>query len=330
MPPNRLLIKTLPFPLVVSSRHLASRSFSQAYNTLGNNNSLQPSAHLHRSASTMTDNSVPRNPHPDFKAVEASRPEWDTSSKFRFTQTPDPNWKLGDGLNQLADDSNNATGSTCAEQKRHISINPYQEGRPSNANYKLLISGITPRPIGFLSTRSLDGKSTNLAPFSFFNMINYDPPLFVVGFTSGIESAKDTLRNLIDTKECVINVISESFVEAANSTSIDAPYGTSEWDISGLTPDYSCETVSCARVREAVFSVEAKLDMVKEWDSRAKPGTKSGTMAVLEGTHFWVREDATNEDRSLVDPAVSLQNQFEIHPLYNHIFKMTSNFLSCV
>jgi flavin reductase (DIM6/NTAB) family NADH-FMN oxidoreductase RutF len=47
------------------------------------------------------------------------------------------------------------------------------------------------------------GVSRNLAPFSFMNMINYDPPLFTVGFTGcGIEDAKDTLKNLIETREC--------------------------------------------------------------------------------------------------------------------------------
>jgi len=47
------------------------------------------------------------------------------------------------------------------------------------------------------------GKSMNLAPFSFTNMINYDPPLFTVGFTGcGIETAKDTLKNIVETGEC--------------------------------------------------------------------------------------------------------------------------------
>lgn len=241
---------------------------------------------------------IKRNPHPDFKGVEASRPDWDASSNFRYTKTAEPGWTFGSGANALA----------TAEDKsqKHVHIDPYEAGRPAVFNYKLLISAIVPRPIAFVSTRSADGTTTNLAPFSYFNFVNHDPPMFVVGFASSMAAAKDTLRNVVDTKECVINIISETYVEAANAASVNAPYGVSEWDVSGLTPEYDCETVKCARVKEAVFSVEAKLDFLKEWESRATPGKKTGTMAVFEGTRFWVREDALNEDKNIVDPEVRI------------------------
>lgn len=240
--------------------------------------------------------SINRNPHPDFKKAEASREAWDPSSKFSYVQTPDPNWKFGHGRNSLPDPG---------KDKKHVSIDPYEEGRPGALNYKLLISAITPRPIAMVSTRSSDGQTENLAVFSYFNVINHDPPLFIIGIASSMAEAKDTLRNIIDTKEAVINIISEPILEAANSTSINAPFGAPEWDVSGLTRDYSCETVKCARVKEAVFSIEAKLDMLKEWESRAHPGKKTGTLVILEGTRMWAREDAINEDRSIIDPAVS-------------------------
>ncbi|KAI8671641.1 Flavin-Reduct domain-containing protein [Fusarium keratoplasticum] len=243
---------------------------------------------------TMADQ-VKRNPHPDFKGVEASRPEWNVESKFRYTKTVNPDWKFGDGANKLHEGD---------AGKKHVAIDPHEEGRNPGFNYKFLISAITPRPIAFVSTRSADGSSTNLAPFSYFNMVNHDPPLFVVGIASGLGNAKDTLRNVSESGECVINIISEPFVEAANSASANAPYGVSEWDISGLTPVYDCETVKCARVGEAVVSIEAKLDTLKEYDSRARPGNKSGTIAIFEGTRFWVREDAINEEKNLVDPQV--------------------------
>ena len=91
--------------------------------------------------------------------------------------------------------------------------------------------------------------------------------------------------------------------EAANSTSINAPYGSSEWAVSGLHPA-ACSTVACSRVREAVFAVEGKLVETKEFESRVTAGKKTGVMAIVEGTRFWVREDAVNEERSLVDPGV--------------------------
>jgi flavin reductase (DIM6/NTAB) family NADH-FMN oxidoreductase RutF len=124
-----------------------------------------------------------------------------------------------------------------------------------------------------------------------------------VGFAGGYENAKDSLRNLLDTEECVINVISEHFIEAANSCSINAPYGVSEFAISGLHAA-PCTTVKAPRIKEAVFSVEGKLIRTEEFESRATPGKKTGVLAIIEGTRFWAREDALNEQKNLIDPAV--------------------------
>lgn len=237
---------------------------------------------------------IQRNPHPDFKKVEASRKPWDQSLEWNIKQTIQPDWKYGDGANDGGKSLN----------VPHVEIDPYEEGRPATFNYKLLISGIIPRPIGFISTRSKDGSSTNLAPFSYFQVINHDPPLFTVGYAGGFDNAKDSLRNLNESQECVINIISEHFIEAANSTSINAPYGESEWSLSGLTPA-ACSTVKASRVKEAVFAIEGKLESTKEFESRATPGKKTGVLAIIEGTRFWVREDAINKEKNLIDPAVS-------------------------
>ena len=90
---------------------------------------------------------VQRNPHPDFGKVEASRPDWRTEHAWNFTKTKDPRWKYGQGGNDGGE----------SLKKKHVEIDPYAEGRPAVYNYKLLISGIIPRPIGFLSTISKDG-----------------------------------------------------------------------------------------------------------------------------------------------------------------------------
>lgn len=260
-----------------------------------------------------TEKSVPRAAHPDFEKVQASRPDWHEDSQFHLTKTPNPTWKLGGGANDGGE----------SLKKKHIEINPYAKGRPSHLNYKLLISGIVPRPIGFLSTRSRDGESklrslviwysqvtlgcagtsTNLAPFSYTNVINHDPPLFTIGFSGSLEAAKDSLRNLSDTRECTINIISEHFLEAANATAINAPYGVSEWALTGLTPA-PCTSVSCARVKEAIFSIEATLVEIREFESRVTRGKTTGVLAIVEGVNFWVREDAINEERSMIDVAV--------------------------
>lgn len=92
--------------------------------------------------------SVKRNPHADFPAVQASRPDWDPKpSGFKYTKPPNLDWQIGDGAND----------KSVGEGKGHVEIDPYEEGRPAVFNYKLLISAIIPRPIAFLSTRSGDG-----------------------------------------------------------------------------------------------------------------------------------------------------------------------------
>lgn len=235
---------------------------------------------------------IKRNPHPDFGKVQASRPDFDHKD-WKFTKTVDPNWQWGSGGND---------GGASLE-KNHVEIDPYAEGRQTSQNYKLLISGIVPRPIGFMSTRSEDGSSTNLSPFSYTQVINHDPPIFIVGFAGSMDNAKDSLRNLIASRECTINMVSEHFIEAANSTAIDAPYGVSEWALSGLHPA-KCRDVKCSRVKESVFSIEGRLIDTREFESRATPGKRTGVMAIIEGVRFWVREDAIDETQSLIDPNI--------------------------
>jgi len=170
------------------------------------------------------------------------------------------------------------------------------------SNYKLLVSGI-PRPVSFVSTVSKDGIP-NLAPFSYFQVVDHDPPTFVIGFTARADRPKDSRRNLEETRECVINVVSDHMIEAVNSTSLDIPYGESEWALSGLHPAPS-STVKPHRVREAVFSIEGRLLEMKSLDYRghAKLGKPTGALAIIEATRFWVREDAVNEAGDDVDVA---------------------------
>ncbi|KAL8842204.1 MAG: hypothetical protein Q9170_000610 [Blastenia crenularia] len=225
-----------------------------------------PSAAEHRQDA---EKAVGRNPHPDFAKVQASRPGWDHEKSWHFTKSANPDWKQGDGANDGGE----------SLKTNHVEIDPYEDGRPAVFNYKLLISAIIPRPIGFVGTRSEDG------------------------FAGGFSNAKDTLVNLAAIKECTINIISEHFIEAANATSINAPYGTSEWDLTGLTPA-PCTDVKCSRVKESIFSVEGKLFSTQEFESRATPGKKTGVLAIVEGVRFWVRGDALNEEKNLVDPAI--------------------------
>ncbi|KAK6509172.1 hypothetical protein TWF481_003933 [Arthrobotrys musiformis] len=238
----------------------------------------------HRSQHTKT-----MSRHPDFKTVEATREDWETI-EWHLNKTVNPEWKVGTG----------ATDDTWKSVKK-VEIDPYAEGRRAGDNYKLMISAITPRFIGFVSTISKDGKTTNLAPFSYTTMVAHDPPMMVIGFSSSMENKKDTLRNILDTGELVINVISEWFLEAANYTSINAPPGVSEFELSGLTPAPSSK-VKAPQVAESAFSVEAKLVSHHPWVSPAT-GKTTGVTIFAQGVNFHVREDmwAEGSEGSIVD-----------------------------
>lgn len=166
-------------------------------------------------------------------------------------------------------------------------------------NYRLLVSGIAPRPVGFISTVNDKGQK-NLSPFSYFQVIDHDPPMFIVGFSSRPGHVKDTYQNLKETGECVINTVSENMIEAVNASSIDAPNGVSEWDVTGLHEAPST-TVKPSRVAESVFSVEGKVIDIKEFADHQRPGMSIAATVLIKATRFWVKEGTADEDYSHID-----------------------------
>lgn len=225
----------------------------------------------------------------NFEKLQSTRPDFDHSNKpIPVTKSPNPAWQYGDG------------DPTYDPSKKHREVDPYAPNRQMVSNYRLLISAIAPRPIGFISTVSANGQTKNLAPMSYFQVIDHDPPMFMIGFSSRPGRMKDTYRNLLETGECVINTVSENMIEAVNASSIDAPYGVSEWDVSGLHEAPS-STVRPARVQESVFSVEAKVVDSKEFGDHQREGMSVAGMVLVKATRFWVREDAANEEASHVN-----------------------------
>ncbi|CAO2651289.1 Nn.00g095860.m01.CDS01 [Neocucurbitaria sp. VM-36] len=226
----------------------------------------------------------------DFEKIQSTRPDFDHSNKpIPVTKHPSPTWQYGDGTPNFD------------PSKKHLEVDPHAPDRAMVHNYRLLISGIAPRPISFISTLSADGKTKNLAPMSYFQVIDHDPPMFVIGFSSRPGRVKDTYRNLKETGESVINTVSEDMIEAVNASSIDAPYGVSEWDVSGLHEAPS-STVQPSRVQESVFSVEAKVVEIKEFGDHQRDGMSVAGMVLVKATRFWVREDAAaNEEVSHID-----------------------------
>jgi flavin reductase (DIM6/NTAB) family NADH-FMN oxidoreductase RutF len=132
--------------------------------------------------------------------------------------------------------------------------------------YKLLVGSVVPRPIAFVSSMDADGIR-NLAPFSFFTVASANPP--IVCFcpmmrgvaNSGLQSTKDTLRNIIATREFVVNIVSEEFAGKMNACSAELPPEIDEFLVSGLTPVAS-DVVRPPRVAESHVQMECRLQQV--------------------------------------------------------------------
>jgi flavin reductase (DIM6/NTAB) family NADH-FMN oxidoreductase RutF len=115
---------------------------------------------------------------------------------------------------------------------------------------------VGPRPIGWISSAGANG-GLNLAPYSFFNAFNYTPP--IIGFAS--IGAKDTLRNIEQTREFVWNLVTRPLADAMNATSAPAAPGISEFDLTGLTPVAST-MVKVPRVGEAQVAFECRCTQI--------------------------------------------------------------------
>lgn len=127
--------------------------------------------------------------------------------------------------------------------------------------YQWMISTITPRPIAWVSSVSAAGL-TNLAPFSFFQGVAANPPTLLFSVANNRHGEKkDTIRNIEEVPEFVVNVVSYDLREAMNRSSGELPHGESEFGVADVTPVPS-EKVRPPRVAESSVSFECKLHQV--------------------------------------------------------------------
>ena len=139
-------------------------------------------------------------------------------------------------------------------------INPKEQS--FKENHKLMIGSIVPRPIALVSTISKDSIK-NLAPFSYFNGVCSKPPtiMFAPARRGWDGKEKDTLKNIRETKEFSINLVSESFVEQMIACSTDFDADIDEFDISKLTP-LASKKIKPPIVKESKISFECILNKI--------------------------------------------------------------------
>ena len=127
---------------------------------------------------------------------------------------------------------------------------------------------VSPRPIGWISSRGSDA-SVNLAPYSYFNAVAENPPMVMFSIAPGNNKFKDLLRNVLETKQFVVNIVSAALGDAMNISSGSFPYGKNEFAEADLDMA-NCETVSVPRVARPA-ALECHL-----WQAIELPTPKDG------------------------------------------------------
>jgi len=122
---------------------------------------------------------------------------------------------------------------------------------------------VTPRPIGWISTRGSDG-SENLAPYSFFNAVAYVPPQVMFASTSAKpdrDGTKDSVANIRDTGVFCVNIVEYAMRDVMNQTSGAWGREVDEFDLAKIERS-ACETIACSRVAQAPASLECKVTQI--------------------------------------------------------------------
>jgi flavin reductase (DIM6/NTAB) family NADH-FMN oxidoreductase RutF len=169
--------------------------------------------------------------------------------------------------------------------------------------YNILINAVVPRPIAWVSSLSASGRS-NLAPFSFFNAVCAKPPL--LAFAPGLRAPKksgatatqpggepkDTLRNIRETKEFVISVVTHELAEAMNLTSGEYDATIDEFEAAKVASAPS-RLVRPPRVAESPVSFECKLYQILDFN----PDPEGGSLVIGEIVSVHVDERNLKEGR---------------------------------
>ncbi len=154
----------------------------------------------------------------------------------------------------------------------------------------VLTGVIVPRPIAFVSTISPSGE-VNLAPYSFFNAVSYKNVVFSSSRHVGNKS-KDTLRNIEETGEFVVNIVVDPIAEAMNATAAEFPENEDEFGIAGLTHAPS-QAVKAPRVAESPVNIECKLNQIVQLGS----GSHEHGLVIGDIVLMHVRDDIIDGHR---------------------------------
>jgi len=168
---------------------------------------------------------------------------------------------------------------------------------PSSDFHQFMLACVAPRPIAFASTMDQEGRP-NLAPYSFFNAFSSNPPIIVFSSNrkASDNSTKDTLHNVRETGEVVINAVNFSMVRQMALASIEYPPDVNEFEKAGFTP-LASSLVRPYRVAESPAHMECR---VREIITLGDQGG-AGHLIICDVLLLHINE-AVLDERGRVDP----------------------------
>ena len=158
----------------------------------------------------------------------------------------------------------------------------------ANEIYRLLVGGITPRPIAWISTLSVDGVA-NIAPYSFFNVASCNPPILWYSQVNPKHGQdKDTLRNLIETKQCAVHIVNSQLLEKMNLSCALLAAEQSEFEFAQIESE-SSHIVAALAVKHAPIRYECHLREVIQLSSLPSGGTVVllDVKSIYVDDHLW-------------------------------------------
>ena len=129
---------------------------------------------------------------------------------------------------------------------------------------------VTPRPIGWISTRDAQGRD-NLAPYSFFNAVAYVPPQVMfasTGVKDDVDGTKDSVANIRDTGVFCVNVVESAARDIMNASSETLAHDVDEFAHAGITK-LACDEIDCARVADAPANLECRMTQIVKIEGAA-------------------------------------------------------------
>lgn len=163
--------------------------------------------------------------------------------------------------------------------------------------HEILLGTVAPRPIAWASTIDNEGN-VNLAPFSFFNVFGSNPPIMVFSPNRRVRdnTSKHTLENIVQTRECVINIVNYELSGQMALTSTEYTEDVNEFEKAGLSMEPSLK-VKPPRVKEAIAQYECIVrDIIHTGD-----GGGAANLIICEVVHIHVYNSIFNEENK-VDP----------------------------